>query len=142
MKDLPFEMELFIIDFLLHDEKIQFGSCCKSFYHNLVLPPLRIFKRGKYSFVTDYYEDAKLREKVSQVIKFPERQLELNISDGIGVDAFPFTVMNGLSCQMKDFVQKIAPTIDIIYHLKLIRLNGGIRNLSFQREKRMVVSCH
>eukprot|EP01040_Poterioochromonas_malhamensis_P006034 gene6034-6485_t len=66
MDHLPFDIELFIADFLLHDEKIRFGSCCKSFYHNLVLPHMRIFKRRTRPFFTSYFNDAELREKVSQ----------------------------------------------------------------------------
>eukprot|EP01040_Poterioochromonas_malhamensis_P018722 gene18722-21928_t len=137
MKDLPFDIELFITDFLFRAEKIRFGSCCKSFYHNLVLPHLRIFKRGKVPFFTSYCNDAKLREKVSQVIKFPEQQLELNISDEIDADVFPFTVINRLSCQISDFVQMISPTVDIIYHLKLSSfiLFSLPNSLSFRRER-------
>ncbi len=135
MKDLPFDIKLFITDFLLHDEKIRFGSCCKSFYQNLVLPPMRIFKRGKVPFFTSYYNDAKLQEKVSQVIKSPEQQLELTISMTIGLRHFPFTVMNSLSCSMTKFITDILPTIDIIYHLKLSNFILPSNPLSFRREK-------
>ncbi len=136
MDHLPFDITLFIADFLLHDEKIRFGSCCKSFYHNLVLPHMRIFKRGKVPFFTSYYNDAKLREKVSQVIKSPEQQLAFDILLAIGLIDFPFTVMNSLSCSMTKFIDDILPTIDIIYHLKLVHFSLLAPNpLSFRRGK-------
>ncbi len=95
---LPNDLQLSIANYLTETEKIWFGSCCVSFYHGLLINHLRRFKiLNKSHFLTDYENNKEVRERFEKCIRFPERQVYVQISNSFPDQGIPFTRIYSLN---------------------------------------------
>ncbi len=79
---LSTDLHLYLASFLDYGDKLSFGSCCLSFYHDILFSHLRnlhFYVRGKY-----------YHERLAKCILFPERQLRVTVRKDDVPETFPF----------------------------------------------------
>ncbi len=125
---LSHDLYLYLATFLEENEKILFGSCCMSFYNDLLIKHFRVVKIdcSKSNFLQRYQDDESFRERFAKYLPYPEHQLHINLAEELISPEerriphdIPFSRIYFLSLSYDSFRNYFMDRIEKIHHLGL-----------------------
>lgn len=129
LQHLSHDLYLYLATFLEENEKILFGSCCLSFYKDLLIKHFRVLKIdcSKSNFLQRYQDDESFCERFAKYLPYPEHQLHINLSEERFISPeersvpheIPFSRIYFLSLSYDSFRNYFMDRIEKIHHLGL-----------------------
>ncbi len=115
MELLSTDLHLYLTSFLDYGDKISLGSCCLSFYHNLLFNHLRrvhAYGRSKWWRIESHEE---LRERLEKCVLAPDRQFHVTVTRNDAPESFPFPNVQTLHTDFDEFTDYLVHDVQKIH---------------------------